>query len=234
MRALRSFVFSVWFSVMTVVMVLGGLPLGVFAPHLLKSYSGWWSRACYAGLPICGIRYVVTGLENLPTSGPALIAAQHQSAFETLLWFTLLPDCRYVMKIELLRLPVFGWLARQFGQIGVERGAGAQTMRGLLRDANQAWKEGGQVVIFPEGTRATPGKPIELKVGFTALARMSNMPVVPVATDSGHCWRKGWLTKRPGTIHVHIHPAIPAGTARKVLLAEVTGLFEAMNTPVED
>jgi 1-acyl-sn-glycerol-3-phosphate acyltransferase len=226
--------YSIWFSVMSVVLVCAGLPLGLFAPHLLKHYAGFWSRACYAGLPICGIRYVVTGRENLPQSGPLLIAAQHQSAFETLLWFTLLDDCRYVMKIELFRLPVFGWVAQQFGQIGVERGAGAQTMRGLLRDAKKAWSEGGQVVIFPEGTRATPGQPIQLKVGFTALARMSNMAVVPVSTDSGHCWRRGWLTKRPGIIHVNIHPAIPAGTDREVLVAEVTRLFEASNTPVED
>jgi 1-acyl-sn-glycerol-3-phosphate acyltransferase len=158
-----------------------------------------------------------------------LIVSQHQSAFETMIWFLLVPDARYVMKMELMEMPLFGWIAKRFGQIGVVRGAGAQSMRSLLRDSAAAWKQGGQIVIFPEGTRATPGEPINLKVGFTALAGLSDHPVIPVTTDSGVCWGKGMFGKRAGIIHVDIHPALPSGLSRNELMQRVQSLYEESN-----
>ena len=226
MKSLRSFVFSIWFVIATVMLVLIGLPLAVFAPRLLRPYARLWSPVINTGLPICGISYKVSGMENLPSSGPMLIASQHQSAFETMIWFQLIPDARYVMKIELMRLPLFGWLARRGGQIGVERDGGAQTMRALFRDAAKVWRDGAQIVIFPEGTRAKPGAPISLKVGFAALAKAAKMPVIPVTTDSGRCWGKGFFAKRPGVIHIDIHPALPAGMGRDELMAELQRLYE--------
>ena len=231
MMSLRSFVFSIWFVLATFMLVLVGLPLAIFAPKLLRPYARLWSPVINTGLPICGITYKISGQEHLPTDGPMLIASQHQSAFETMIWFQLLPDARYVMKIELMRLPLFGWLARRGGQIGVERGGGAQTMRTLFQDAAKAWREGAQIVIFPEGTRAKPGAPISLKVGFAALAKAAKMPVIPVTTDSGRCWGKGLLAKRPGVIHVDIHPALPAGMVREELMAELQRLFEQASPP---
>jgi 1-acyl-sn-glycerol-3-phosphate acyltransferase len=233
MMSLRSLVFSIWFVLATFLLVLCGLPLGLLAPRLLRRYVRLWSPAIGLGLPICGIDVRIDGLENLPASGPMLIASQHQSAFETMIWFHLVPDARYVMKNELMRLPLFGWMARRGRQIGVERGGGAQTMRTLFRDAAEAWREGGQIVIFPEGTRAKPGAPIALKVGVAALAKAAKMPVIPVTTDSGRCWGKGLLAKRPGTIHVDIHPALPADMERDEMLAALRRLYEAASQPRE-
>jgi 1-acyl-sn-glycerol-3-phosphate acyltransferase len=231
MILLRSFLFSIWFVLATFMLVLVGLPLAIFTPHLLKRYSRLWSPVVCLGMPICGMRYVIRGQENLPKSGPMLIVSQHQSAFETMVWFKLVPDARYVMKIELMRLPLFGWLAKKVGQIGVERGGGAQTMRALFHEAARVWREGGQIVIFPEGTRAKPGAPISLKIGFAALAKAAKMPVIPVTTDSGRCWGKGLLAKRPGIIHVDIHPALPAGMGRDELMAELQRLYEEASPP---
>lgn len=231
MKSLRSFAFSIWFVLATFMLVLCGLPLAIFARRLLKPYARVWSPVICLGMPICGMSYKISGLEHLPKSGPMLIVSQHQSAFETMVWFKLVPDARYVMKIELMRLPLFGWLAKQVGQIGVEREGGAQSMRALFRDASKVWREGGQVVIFPEGTRAKPGAPISLKVGFAALAKASKMPVIPVTTDSGRCWGKGMLAKRPGVIHVDIHPPLPAGMGRDELMAELRRLFEDASPP---
>ncbi len=226
MSKIRSFLFSLWFLAVTVFLALCGLPAGLLPQPRLITFGRLWGGAVIAGMWICGMRVKIDGLENLPQSGPMLIASQHQSAFDTMLWFRLVPDCRYVMKAELLRIPVFGWLARRSQQIPVERGAGAATMRGLFRDAKAAWANGAQVLIFPEGTRAIPGAKVEVKVGFAALAVVSKLPVIPVTTDSGVCWGKGMFGKRPGIIHVRIHPPLPTGLSRETLMQEIQRIYE--------
>lgn len=225
MTMMRSALFSLWFYVVTTIVVVLGLPVGLLAPRFITTYAKLWSYLVCAGLPLCGIRLVIEGRENLPSSGRMLIASQHQSAFDTLIWFTLLPDCRYVVKIELLRLPLFGWMGRRGGQIGVDRDAGTAAMRKMLRDADAAWAQEAQVVIFPEGTRAPAGEVARLHPGVAALAKSSGLPVIPVTTDSGWCWRKGPFGKRPGTIHVRIHPALAANLARPVLMSELQHIF---------
>jgi 1-acyl-sn-glycerol-3-phosphate acyltransferase len=196
-------------------------------PERLPAYGVWWSRALLAGLHICRIRLEITGLEHLPKSGPMLIAPMHQSAFDTLIWLQLLPFCRYIVKAELLKIPLFGILASRSGQIGVDRSGGAATMRGLLRDGGAALDAGGQVVIFPEGTRVRPGEVVALQPGVAALASYSKLGVIPVLTDSGMCWGRGTWAKRPGVIHINILPMLPAGLKRPELMARLTGLFEA-------
>jgi 1-acyl-sn-glycerol-3-phosphate acyltransferase len=154
---------------------------------------------------ICGIRLQVYGLERLAGSDARLIASNHQSAFDTIVWLTLLPRCCYVVKQELLRIPLFGPLLSLSGMIAVDRGGGAAALRQLLREADRALRERRQIVIFPEGTRATPGVRLHL-------------PVVPVVTDSGRCWGRRAFQKRSGTIHIHVLPAIPEATTRAHLM----------------
>jgi 1-acyl-sn-glycerol-3-phosphate acyltransferase len=100
-------------------------------------------------------------------------------------------------------------------------------MRGLLRDGGRALDEGGQVVIFPEGTRVYPGHVAPLQPGIAALASHSKLGVIPVLTDSGVCWGRGMWAKRPGVIHIHILPMLPPGLKRPELMARLTALFEA-------
>jgi 1-acyl-sn-glycerol-3-phosphate acyltransferase len=227
MRLIQSGLFSLWFNVASFVLVMGGLVVAAVAPQRMVEYARLWGKAVMLGMPLFNCKVVIEGLENLPTTGKALIASQHQSAFDTVLWFKQVPNVRYVVKIELMRIPLFGRLARLSRQIGVDREAGASAMRNLLRDADQAWSEGAQLVIFPEGTRAPAGTVAKLQPGIAALARHSGLPVIPVTTDSGLCWGKGFWGKRPGTIHVRIHPALPAGQRREVLMAQLEALFEA-------
>jgi 1-acyl-sn-glycerol-3-phosphate acyltransferase len=178
--------------------------------------------------PIAGIRVVVTGLENLPTSGPALLASQHQSEFDTLIWMTLLPRPSYVMKRELTRIPLFGPLLVPAGMIPVDRAAGATALRQLLADTDAALKAGRQIVIFPEGTRVPPGQMVKLQSGIAAIAARRDMAVIPVATDSGRCWARGALGHRPGIIHVAIGPAIAAGTPRGQLMTAIETFWRRM------
>lgn len=224
MRLIRSGLFSLWFLGASFVLVVYGMFL---RPERLPAHGVVWSRVVLSGMRICGITVEVTGQEHLPRSGPALIAPMHQSAFDTLIWLQMLPFCRYIVKAELLRIPMFGRLARYSGQIGVDRSGGAATMRGLLRDGGGALDAGGQVVIFPEGTRVRPGDFEPLQPGIAALASYSKLGVIPVLTDSGFCWRRGFWTKRPGVIRIHILPMLPAGLRRPELMARLTAIFQA-------
>lgn len=226
MMRLRSFLFSLWFYAVCIVMVLSGQVLSLFSPGLLRPWARYWSRLILWGLPIMGMKCVITGQENLPKDGPMLIASMHQSAFDTLLWFNMLPFCRYVVKIELTRIPLFGRLAKLSGQIGVDRSGGATTMRMLLRKGGAALAEGTQVVIFPEGTRVPPGQRVPLQPGIAALAKASKLPVIPVATDSGQFWRRGLVNHRPGVIHMAIMKPIEAGLPRDELMRRLQEAFD--------
>jgi 1-acyl-sn-glycerol-3-phosphate acyltransferase len=167
---------------------------------------------------VCGIGLRVTGAEHLPVDGAALVAAKHQSAFDTVVWFALLPDTAYVLKRELFDVPVWGWLARGAGMIAVDRMAGASAMRHLLRAGKLAAAEGRQMVIFPEGTRVPPGERRPYQPGVAALAAATGLPVIPVATDSGLRWGRRAFHKRPGVITVAVLPPLPAGLRRDALL----------------
>lgn len=227
MRMIGSVLFGIWFYAVSLILTLAGQVAVMVKPLSLPAFARFWSKAVLFGLPVCGVRYVVSGRENLTPDRAMLIASMHQSAFDTLLWFDLVPRCRYVVKMELVKLPLFGRLVRFSGQIGVDRTGGAATMRTLLRDGGAALAQGDHLVIFPEGTRVESGEVGLLQPGIAALARKSGMPVIPVVTDSGWCWRKGMFGKRPGTIHVVIHPPIEPGLSRDALMERLQAIYEA-------
>ena len=127
MSVLRSALFNLWFFGVTFALTLAGTPIAVFAPHRVLGVAMLWGRMVVGGARvICGIRLEVSGRAWLPTGGPALIASRHQSAYDTVVWLTLLPRCCYVLKQELARIPLFGLLSRTSGMIAVDRAAGAR------------------------------------------------------------------------------------------------------------
>lgn len=227
MILLRSALYNCYFWFITAMMAIASLPIRFFFPRAALAYGRIWVRALLAGLPLVGIRILVTGTEHLPRSGPALIASQHQSAFDTLVWLTLLPRPAYVLKQELLRLPLFGPMVRPAGQIPIDRAGGAAAIRVLLAEADRAIAEGRQIIIFPEGTRVPPGQVGRLHPGVAALARHTGLSVIPVLTDSGRLWGRRGFRKRPGTIRIAIQPPCPAGTDRRALLACLNRLYAA-------
>ena len=219
MTLLRSALFNLFFFAVTFAMTLAlATPVRFVAPHCMLDVARLWARLMVRGLRvICGIRLCATGLEHVG-DGAALIASRHQSAFDTFVWLTLVPRCCYVLKRELLRIPLFGPLMPLTGMIAVDRGGGASALRGLMREGERATREGRQIVIFPEGTRAGPGTMLPLQPGVAALAAQTHLPVIPVVTDSGRCWGRRAFQKRPGTIHVRVLKPIPTGIGRNQLM----------------
>jgi 1-acyl-sn-glycerol-3-phosphate acyltransferase len=225
MIALRSALFNGVFFAVSFVLTLVASLAQLVGPDAVLSVAMLWARSLVATARlICGIRLNVTGLENIPP-GAVLIASRHQSAFDTFVWLTLLPRCCYVLKHELVRIPLFGSLLKATGMIAVDRNGGAGAIRVLLREGDRAMGEGRQIVIFPEGTRSEPGRPGGLQSGIAALAVHTGLPVIPVSTDSGRCWGRRAFRKRPGTIRIVVGPPIPAKTERKALMQALeTGL----------
>jgi 1-acyl-sn-glycerol-3-phosphate acyltransferase len=219
MILIRSAVFNVYFFAMTFLLTAGPATVVRFvAPHRTLDVARLWARVMVWGARvICGIHLQVSGLEHVG-SGAALIASRHQSAFDTFVWLTLLPRACYVLKSELLRIPLFGPLMPLTGMIAVDRDGGANALRGLVREGERAMREGRQIVIFPEGTRAEPGAVLPLQPGVAALAARTRLPVVPVVTDSGHCWGRRAFHKRPGTIHVRVLKPISTEFRRDQLM----------------
>jgi 1-acyl-sn-glycerol-3-phosphate acyltransferase len=224
---LRSLLFNLAFWLLTLILGLASLPL-LLGPRqwlmpLMRFYA-WMNTALLRWT--CGIHVRVEGREHLPAGGAVIVAAKHQSAFDTFIWFGLLPDVAYVLKQELLWVPVWGWFARKTRQIAVDRSAGSAALRHLVKAGKEAAAEGRQIVIFPEGTRVAPGRRGAIQPGIAALASATGLAVVPVATDSGVCWGRRAFRKLPGTIHIVVHPALPAGLPRAQLLARLAAAIE--------
>jgi len=223
---LGSLLFNLGFYGFTAVVVLTSLPLLLWPRatllYVLRSYT-WVVEAMLR--VFCGVRVQVEGMENIPP-GAVLIVSKHQSAFDTVFWLSRLPDPCYVMKIELMRIPVWGALARKCGMVAVDREGGAPALRLMVKQAREAAEAGRQIVIYPEGTRAAPGVTEPYQPGVAAIAVATRVPVIPVATNSGVFWGRKAFSKRPGVLRVKVLPALPPGLARARLMAELEERIE--------
>ena len=210
----RSRIFIAVFYLNTAMFLLFGSPL-LFAPRSwamagLRAHahaSLWWMRV------ILGTKMEVRGLEHLPKDA-VLVAAKHQSAWDTFALIPLFRDPAMVMKAELGSIPFYGWFSRKFEHILVERGKAASALRQMIKEARQRAEQHRDIVIFPEGTRRPPGAPPDYKSGVVALYEGLERPCIPVALNSGVFWPRGSLRKRFGTIVVELQEPIPPGLPR--------------------
>jgi len=237
MILLRSALFNIVMFLTGAAFSLYGLVVNRVAPGRLLPLAVLWARLVLAALRgICGITLEVTGAEYLPATGAAVIAAQHQSAFDTLVWLILLPRAAYVLKIELLKLPLMGRLLVPCGFIPVDRDGAAAALRQLVVDCRRAAVQGRQIVIFPEGTRVAPGERGVLAPGVVAVAHSLNLPVIPAATNSGLFWSRKAFLKYPGVIKVRVFPPLPGSAKRAEILHRLEGCFyeDAVDKSVEE
>jgi 1-acyl-sn-glycerol-3-phosphate acyltransferase len=233
MSFLRSCLFNLWFYLGTTVVALCTVPpilarrMGLLRPGWGFAYVRGWTHFVLWGLRVlAGTRWEVRGREHIPADGAALIVSNHQSAFDTMVWFVLVPQATYVMKRQLLHIPCIGGMLTELGLIPVDREAGAAAIRALLKETDRAVAEQRQIVIFPEGTRVPPGERAPLHPGFAAMASRSGLPIIPVTTDSGFCWGRKAFHKRRGVIHIDVHPPMPAGLSRAEMTARLDALFD--------
>ena len=169
---------------------------------------GWPRLAIWGARVICGIRWQVKGRENLP-DGPAVLLAKHQSAWETLFLPAHMPrQICFVYKRELHRVPFFGWGLALLAMIPIDRSKGRDAFDQVVQVGQQRLDEGRWPLLFPEGTRVPPGQMGRFKAGGAMLAIRTETPVIPIAINSGECWRRNAFIKRPGLITVSIGPAI--------------------------
>ncbi len=209
---LRSCLFAlVQFVTVTVFAVIALLTFP-FRPLTRYRVVSLWARLMViAARVICGIRYQVLGAENIP-SGPCIILSKHQSAWETLAFQVILPPHVWVLKRELLWVPVFGWGLAMLSPIAIDRSSGARALRQTLEQGRERLKQGFCIVIFPEGTRVAPGARGTYHPGGAWLAVRTETPAVPVAHNAGELWRRKAFLKHPGLITISIGaPIAPQG-----------------------
>ena len=208
MILLRSSVFALALVVLTPLWAI--LALATFPLPRMTRYriiSGWARSFVHLARWILGIRWRVEGREHLPP-GPAVILANHQSAWETLAFQAIFPPQVWLLKRELLWIPFFGWGLALMSPIAIDRERGIAAMRSLARRGKERLSQGFWVVVFPEGTRVRPGETRRYGVGGAWLATKNGAPVVPVAHNAGQVWPKNAFLKRPGTVVVRIGPCI--------------------------
>lgn len=152
---------------------------------------------------IAGLDYEVRGMENLPEKGSYIVAAKHQSPYETFKLHLLFDDPAIILKQELLRIPLWGWFLARIHPIAIDRSQGKEAIKQIIEGGERVKKEGRPIIIFPQGTRVYPwqtavDKPY--KIGAARLYEATGLPVIPLALNSGMFWpRKSWI-KKPGKV----------------------------------
>lgn len=225
MTVLRSLLYAAIFYPMTALWVLAGITASLFGlrPTLAVVLS-WTDVHHWLARRVLGIR---THIEGEIPPGPHLIAVKHQSMLETLEMVRITHLPVIVIKKELADIPLFGWLTRRYGVIPVERSAGAKALRALVEEGRQAVASGRSVIIYPEGTRVRVGEAPKLRSGFAALYRALDLPVVPVATDSGRIWGRGFI-HGSGVVTFKIGETIPRGLKRDEIERRVHSAINAL------
>jgi 1-acyl-sn-glycerol-3-phosphate acyltransferase len=218
---LRSLLFQILFYAWTALCAFLGLPF-MLTPRLwMMRFGTEWLRISLWLLRVTvGLTHELRGREHLP-AGPALIAMKHQSAWDTFAVPILFPLVAMVIKRELGYVPFYGWYALKAGMIPIDRKGGAKALMKMVAACRDRLAQHRSIMIFPEGTRSAVGARVRYQPGVAALYSALDVPLVPVALNSGLFWGRRAFTKRPGKIIVEILPAIAPGGDRRAVLAEL-------------
>ena len=227
MPLLRSILFALAFYPWTVICVLLSFPASLLGTQAVRACAHGWTRGYrWCARFLLGIH---TRIEGSVPDGPYLFAVKHQSMYETLEMMLVLREPAVVLKHELTKIPLWGWVVQRYGAIPIDRAGGAKALRHMMRTAQAAIAEGRPILIFPEGTRVAPGEQPPLQSGFAGLYRALKLPVVPIALDSGRLWPKGAFVKRPGIITMRVLAPIPPGLKRDEIEQKVHGAINQLD-----
>ena len=234
MRVIRSAIFNLFFFSYCFLIPLGlwVLMIGGSRERFRRGVRSWPLGTLPALKLLVGITYEVRGLENLPV-GPHIRAAKHQSTWDTLFFLLDDPDIAYTLKKELTKLPLWGWYTRFAKHIVVDRKAGGAALKSMIRQTREILEEGRSVVIFPEGTRTSPGETGTYFPGIAALYSQLDVPIVPVAVNSGIFWGRRSFRKQPGKIILEYFPPIQPGMGRKAFMQKLETTIEEGSRKLE-
>ncbi|MBI6628718.1 lysophospholipid acyltransferase family protein [Pontibaca salina] len=219
LRWLVSLLFTI--QIYLVMFVLGM----VFAPWALVSREGAFA-ACkaycrwvfFSARWMLGLRTEVRG--EVP-QGEVMVAAKHQSFLDILIIFHALPRPKFIMKKELLRTPIIGLYAKRLGCVPVDRGKRGVAIARMVEDVAREFRDPGQLVIYPQGTRVPPGEHKPYKAGSAVLYGELNQPCVPAATNVGLFWPRRGVMRKPGLAVVEFLEPIPPGLKRAEFMARL-------------
>lgn len=188
--------------------------------------KSWGRSVIWCAKFICGIDYWVKGHENMP-SYPCVSMAKHQSAWETVFILTLLPRAVWIIKREMLLVPVIGWVLYALQSIAIDRKSGKRAVQQIEEQGRERISRGLWISLFPEGTRIAPGQRGRYGIGGAWLAAKTGTPILPIAHNAGECWRRNAFMKYPGKITVSIGPPIiTAGREPSAVIADVENWIE--------
>jgi 1-acyl-sn-glycerol-3-phosphate acyltransferase len=226
MIVIRSLLFNLAFYLWTAFMAILWLP-ALLGPRIwtARGQTIWAKGVMGLMRALAGIRIEIRGRENLP-EGAALVASKHQSAWDTIIYHIVLDDPAVAMKRELFWIPVYGWYADKVRMVPIDRRGGPRAVRAMIRASQAAAKAGRPIVVFPEGTRVTPGLRAPYRPGIGGLYTQLNVPVVPVALNSGLFWPRRKFLRRPGTIVLEFLPTIAPGLKRAELITALEERLE--------
>jgi 1-acyl-sn-glycerol-3-phosphate acyltransferase len=226
----RSVLFNILFYLNLVVLLLVALLTLVLPRRAVLRMAELWGRISVWMLRvICGTRLEIRGLERLDgarLTGPLIVAAKHQSIFETFALLRLFEDFTFIVKRELMWIPVFGWCMAKGRMIPVDRSAGSQALSKMTARAREEIRGGRQLIIFPEGTRRAPGAEPRYKYGVAHLYAKIGVPCIPVALNSGVFWPRRAFLRHPGTIVIEFLDPIPPGLDKDEFFNRLQGAIE--------
>jgi len=233
--AFRSLLFNILMLVSAPVYSALMLPT-VVLPFAIRSplISGWARMQMFLLKHLCRLDYRVEGREHLP-AGAAIILAKHQSAWETIAFQQIFPPQTWVLKRELMWIPLFGWALALTRPIAIDRGAGRKAVEQVIVQGRNRLQSGIWVVVFPEGTRVAPRTRKRYAMGGAVLAAETGFPVVPVAHNAGSFWLRRGFLKKPGTVRVVIGPTIdPRGKKAEEVIKQAEEWIESKMMEIEE
>jgi 1-acyl-sn-glycerol-3-phosphate acyltransferase len=230
MNALRSIVFNFFYITGSLVISLFMLWTVYLPPKRCVEITGtvYSDYIVFITRWIMGIKLDIRGMENLPKDGNFIIAAKHQSAFETLTipFMKIFSFPAIVLKIELTRIPLWGRYPMAMGQIPIIRGSGTEALSVIISGCRKALADGRNIIIFPQGTRVKPGDKAPMKPGLAKLYKDLQVTVVPMALNTGVFWGKNAFFKTPGTAVFEFLPPIPPGQPPLKMMAQMEEALE--------
>ena len=226
---LFEFLFYTWMALLAVASCIGGI-FYYSSPIACGRAWDWGTRILLR--VFCGISIEIRGHHNLP-KGACIVACKHQSTLEVVLFFRLLENPVYTLKAELAKMPLMRFSVRRAGAIPIERSAGAAALRKLIKASQESFEKGFQVLIFPEGTRTQPRTRGKFNPGVAAVYSRCDVPVVPVALNTGSFWARRTLRKNPGKVIVEFLPPIAPGMDRKLFQKLLENTIEEATEKLE-